>query len=739
MRSLIALGMRLAVPADRNAFVRAAMITLGTAFGVIAVLSMLSIPGVAAAQGTRLSGQKPDLIGDGIVDPAAPTPPLMTRYLEDEIDGEILTRLVVASPQPEARRPTWLDDYPGPGEVVVSPRLRELIEDHPASVGTRFPQHVIQVIGDNGLVSPDQLIAVIGVTPEELPADTARAAEGIGLPAADYPGPDPRAIRLLALGAAIFVIVPTIVLVATSARLSARTRQRRLAALRLVGISRRGVAFVSAIESAVLASVGGLVGFGLWNALKGLSEPVGLGRLRWFAVDVAVPVATLAAVIVGLVAVSVAIATLGSAQAISDPLGERRGSPRRPGRRASTLRVIPLLVGAVGLAVALALAVAENWWFMLFGTSNLLVGIGLFTAMPVLAGVLGRRLGDRARHPAVALAGRRLSHEPSAAARINAGILALILIVGFGQTLAVALDWATKPPMEASTRRGPLIFDLANVPPGVDPQTWNSSDTTLLPVVELQSSDGPVRGIVIDCDRLEAISYEIGGTCQPDRAQWLFGDEGHVADIDVGSSMDAAYQAADGSTGAIANLRIPPGQVPASVEPATRWVVITTDDAAPELLNRAFAAVPAIVVTGLPTAERGRLATTYTTVLAAAVIAAAAMILIATVAALIDRTLERRRTSNQLLVLGVSPLVLRQAEATWVAMPLLTGFIASATAAAIAGTAYLRIDDGAQPPFPTTVLLAVTAVGLIGLLATTTAAVLATPTAPRDRLGSDAL
>src|SRR5699024_8373403 len=71
---------------------------------------------------------------------------------------------------------------------------------------------------------------------------------------------------VLAMVACALLVVPVLNLGAAAARLGAHGRARRLASLRLVGMSGRQVAVMSTIETLVQAAAGTFVGVLLWLA-----------------------------------------------------------------------------------------------------------------------------------------------------------------------------------------------------------------------------------------------------------------------------------------------------------------------------------------------------------------------------------------------------------------------------------------------------------------------------------------
>ncbi|MGI8625018.1 MAG: FtsX-like permease family protein, partial [Geodermatophilaceae bacterium] len=378
----------------------------------MSILTLLAIPGVMDQQGRRLAAQKPERHDDAPDLPGS-TPPLVAMYQEDDVDGRLMSRILVANPRPEAVLPYWLTEYPEPGEIVVSPAVARQLADPDSAVARRFFHlTVIQEIADEGLVSPDQLMVVVGVTGAELApfSPSAIPATGLGQPAEAYPGPAPNAIRTIVVAGAVFMIIPALVLTATAARLSARTRQRRLAVFRLIGLSARHTAAINAIETAAVTLVGAIIGVLTWNALVPVSEPIGLGRLRWFAEDVTVPFWVQAGLVGVLVVLAVVVSSTGSVPALIDPLAERRSVPKPiAGRR--LIRLAPLILGALLLVGAAIYPTPNNMWFAVFAAGNALAAIGLFTAMPVLAAKIGGRLARRSSAAPVRLAGGRLARK----------------------------------------------------------------------------------------------------------------------------------------------------------------------------------------------------------------------------------------------------------------------------------------------------------------------------------------
>ena len=170
-----------------------------------------------------------------------------TTFRDTEVRGR-LVRVI----GPGAPLPPGVTRLPGPGELVVSPALAQLLDSPDgALLRPRLPGRVIGTIGHAGLQGPSELVFYRGVG--DIPAPW-RYVTRFGS-VAQPPGLDP--VLLLLAGVALAaLLMPVAVFIATAARFGGEARDRRLAALRLVGADRATTVRVAAGESAL----GGLLG-----------------------------------------------------------------------------------------------------------------------------------------------------------------------------------------------------------------------------------------------------------------------------------------------------------------------------------------------------------------------------------------------------------------------------------------------------------------------------------------------
>jgi hypothetical protein len=438
---LVLLGLRMSVGSGRGGMLRTALMSSGAALGVLIVLAALASASVARAQDERARGRSPVYATEGDYSSdtdggsrytADPVVAGATRLIEidDAIGHTPLRRIAIGGATAGTEVPPGLARLPAPGEIVVSPALAELIRTD-VRARERFPQRIIGTIGRKGLIAPNELRAYVGVAADDPGLDEQRALAGFGGPLRFGRGDemsDPDVFspaRYAAIAFALFVLVPFGVFLATCARLSATTRDRRIASLRLLGVSARQAAVVNAVETGVVAGGGAVLGAVLYGVLAPLSTGWPVGRLQWYASDVSVAAGRLMVVVAGTVAFAVAVGVLAGRPARLDPLGVRRGAPAT---RPMPWRLVPLVLGLGAAAVAGlydGIPVDQRAWWLLVAV--LFTGLGIAMAVPVFsyaAAGLARRLPVAPVW--LDLAAARVRHSPGVAPRLVASLTVAI-------------------------------------------------------------------------------------------------------------------------------------------------------------------------------------------------------------------------------------------------------------------------------------------------------------------------
>ncbi|WP_049570016.1 ABC transporter permease [Nonomuraea sp. SBT364] len=370
---------------------------------------------VAAAQGQQavaMAGSRLDYVRDReivIVDLAALGPSTS-----------------VPSVPPVPSLPPGLPRFPAPGEAFFSPALAELAEELPAGqLAARFPA-MTGVLGDEALVHPEELVAVVGHRPDAPVMTAPRGADAApvrvsGL--AGEPSMDSQGYRVLALIGSILMVVPLLVFGGAAARLTVARRDQRLAALRLIGATPGQVVGMTVAEAVIVAFAGVLAGTVAYALALPLLTRIRMGGGPWFAADLWPDLPVLGATIVAVPLLVGLSAVAGLRRVVVSPLGvAKRETP--PAMRflrvlvlLAVLAVFPLLSRESGIAIV---AVAIGLAFL----SVNLVG-------PWVVGIIGRITARGARGPARLLAGRRLVDDPRSAWRTVSGVAMTGFVAGF--------------------------------------------------------------------------------------------------------------------------------------------------------------------------------------------------------------------------------------------------------------------------------------------------------------------
>src|SRR5690625_3567261 len=156
--------------------------------------------------------------------------------------------------------PPGIPSLPDADQAYVSPALREVLANQVDTPEIIAGKELLE-ISPEGLRNPSELVAYIGTSESEYPGDLSEespvASWGVKLSDGSLghvPGGD------LVFPVFAFLLAPAVVLLATTTRLASSVRTERMAAFRLVGVSRRRTQLIAGIETGVLATLGVVLG-----------------------------------------------------------------------------------------------------------------------------------------------------------------------------------------------------------------------------------------------------------------------------------------------------------------------------------------------------------------------------------------------------------------------------------------------------------------------------------------------
>ncbi|WP_315891431.1 FtsX-like permease family protein [Streptomyces sp. P9(2023)] len=266
----LALGTRFAVTGGRRGWIRTALTAVGIGLGVALLLLASSVPHMSFAREVRESQRSVDASGEN---PSPTKDSFLYATPATVYHGKAVTGLVVRPEGPDAPTPPGLPKLPPPGEMWVSPALGELLgSPSGALLRERLPYRITGTIGEPGLIGPAELRYVAGS--DTLTTDTYDGrgrAYGWSVPEE----PLNALLLLLVVIACVVLLLPVLVFIATAVRFGGEQRDRRLAALRLVGADTAMVRRIAAGESLASALLGlalGAVFFAAGRQLVGLVQ-----------------------------------------------------------------------------------------------------------------------------------------------------------------------------------------------------------------------------------------------------------------------------------------------------------------------------------------------------------------------------------------------------------------------------------------------------------------------------------
>ncbi|MFC0549194.1 FtsX-like permease family protein [Kutzneria chonburiensis] len=439
----LTLGVRLAVGGGRAGWGRLALTAIGVGLGVAVLLTATSVSHMLQARDDHGYGRAVPLAGQAKV---AGVDPVYAAMRSSEFNGSDMDGVIVQKTGPNAPLPPGVDRLPNVGEILLSPALQQLLNSPDgALLRPRFPERVIGTVNETGLTGPHELFFYVGVAKVAGQSGAAEVYE-FGRPS------EPRKLDgllwlLIALGSAA-LLMPVVVFVATSTRLAAAARDRRLAALRLVGADGKQVRRIAAGEAFVGALVGLAVGVALFAVGRSIVPMVDTNSLRGgiFAADIR-PDWTLAALIVVVVPLlAVLIAMFSLRRVMIEPLGVVRRA--RNQRRRLWWRLLPP-TGGIALLASQRGTLGDG----LNQGSQLPVMAGivlLLSSVPLVLPWLVERVVAKlgGGSPAWQLAVRRLQLDSGTPARVVGGV-AVVLVGGIAlQTLLVQANTRYEPPGE---------------------------------------------------------------------------------------------------------------------------------------------------------------------------------------------------------------------------------------------------------------------------------------------------
>ncbi|MFI9152118.1 ABC transporter permease [Streptomyces sp. NPDC053367] len=414
----VRLGFRFAFAGGREGWIRTLLTAVGVGLGVAVLLLTTAIPNALAERDER--GNARSDMGFNRTEPERGDATVLVDTVDTTFRDKDIRGRALQPEGPRAPLPPGLEEFPGPDEMVVSPALKRLLESDEAELlRERLPQRITGTIDESGLVGSAELAFYRGGEGlgDRLDDGVIRL-DRFGDPMVSTERMDP-VLLLLILVVVVVLLMPVGVFIATAVRFGGERRDRRLAALRLVGSDSRMTRRVAAGEAMAGALLGLVLGTGFF-----LLGRQWAGSVEVFDVSVFPSYLTPSPLLALLVAVAVPAAAVLVTQfalrgVVIEPLGVVRTA--RPARRRLWWR---LLLPLAGLAMLYPMVGNGrdggefNQYLVTGGVLFLLVGVTAL--LPWIVEAVVARLGSGA--VSWQLAVRRLQLSSGTAARMVNGI-----------------------------------------------------------------------------------------------------------------------------------------------------------------------------------------------------------------------------------------------------------------------------------------------------------------------------
>ncbi|MFF2361800.1 ABC transporter permease [Streptomyces sp. NPDC058122] len=715
------LGLRLLFGAGRGNRIRFFLMAAGGSIGVCCLALVLTVPAILDAHDGRAAARQPVTSAKG------PADGTLVLQRDDAYGSRSFTRVFVSKGTGGTRAlPPGLSELPAPGEVFVSPRVHDLLRSAPEAKAL-LPGREAGVIGPAGLAHPDELYAYVGTDRAKL-VHEGRTLKGFGYSYAPFPAVEPSTLTDVRFALATLVLLPLGIFLSVCARLSAASRMRRLAALRLLGLSVKGTQRVNAAETVVAALLGAMLGLGEYWLLNQVMSRAGLPGLRWYPGDGALSVVTIAVCLVGCPVLAWLVSRRSARDATANPLAVRRTAvPRPPSKWVGLLLLsgLGIVCGfcATGLMGHPASSLGVNALLVVAGV--VLTGVGLVLTLPLLSYALARRVARTTGSLTLNLAMRRNEAEPGSTMRVVTSLVLLVYVASLAQGVLIQLEQVTRPsgavqgyslPLSGlDTREQRNLEDVPGVRAhGLLMNSWVDLTASRPGVVASSAT-----ALVATCADLRRMTVRTEGCVDGEVLRLVDPNSSVGSDMETGKSFPfrfrdgggrdqrlnvavpagrVVYSGYSGSAVGSAELLVPPSALPADTRPRDAEFLLagSSDPGQVRAVLDGIAAVAPIAeieLVGLNIQGLEQISVVET-LLALGMVMGLVIGVAAFLVSVTDRAVERRAQVTAVTLIGARARTMRAVQCAQVVLPLGLGLVLALVSGKLAESSYLITGGG---------------------------------------------
>ena len=406
---------------------------------------------------------------------------------------------------------------PRPGEYYLSKALADAVAEYPEdNILARFGKNTkyLGVIPSEYTASPDALMIVRGASAEEV-AESDAFTKSQGQPSyfanvyrTDANGLksdakiDPVAVIVFGVGGTI-LLFPIVIFVSVATQLGAAQREKRYAALRLIGATKWQVGRVLMLESLLASVVGVIIGLGAFWLLQAPLQDFKMDGMRFNPGDLALT-GTQYALIIGLtLGLTMFVNWRRMRRAQISPLGVSRSV-----EKVKKLRAWRALVPALGIAFFawLSSKPGRDWLdankesampLVLLTTALLLVMFGLILAGGWLTNKLSLLAARWANNASMLIAGKRTAVHSRTVFRSVSGVVLALFAGSFYLTATSGIEGlnaqAVKDNGFSQLKRGTAIVIGRSLPGDMAEQLQQKSYITSVATIYPREDGDAIR------------------------------------------------------------------------------------------------------------------------------------------------------------------------------------------------------------------------------------------------------
>jgi|GEM_PF-6073303 hypothetical protein len=323
---------------------------------------------------------------------------------------------------------------PKEGTYYVSRKLESLINKN-SGLKQRLLQQgkMVGYIPDSFLTSPDDLVAFKGMSSDVKKDSTSKITSLVSM--SEFTKSVSVSKQILVIIGTITLLFPVMMLVSIASQLGSMQKERRYAALRLVGATKGQINKSIITESLFTAIIGTALGTILFYLVRPLYCNVTLGGLKFFLDDLSISPLTYLIIVAITILLCLFTDMLNMRKMKSSPLGVMKKEKIHKNPR--IWRLIPLAIG-IGLLAYMSTK-TRSWYDSSSGNSFLfmyvvmaallLIMIGLVIAGSYITMIVSKIIARFTRRPVLLLSMKRVSALASRTFRAVGGVV-IALYVG---------------------------------------------------------------------------------------------------------------------------------------------------------------------------------------------------------------------------------------------------------------------------------------------------------------------